>query len=163
MTIREIIQLARTAWTIRNFLKKSLTVEQAINDIKIRMDNREKNFLSLVRQSVYQNKSSPYRKLLFSAGCDYADLQQSVIRQGLENTLQKLRDEGVYITLDEFKSKIPISRNGLTIETSENDFDNPLVEGKGFQCTSSGSRSKGTVVILDWDFIAAEAANELLI
>jgi hypothetical protein len=163
MTIREIIQLARTAWMIRNFLKKSLTVEQAINDIKIRMDNREKNFLSLVRQSVYQNKSSPYRKLLFSAGCDYADLQQSVIRQGLENTLQKLRDEGVYITLDEFKSKIPISRNGLTIETSENDFDNPLVEGKGFQCTSSGSRSKGTVVILDWDFIAAEAANELLL
>jgi hypothetical protein len=163
MTIREIIQFARTAGTIRNYLKKTLTVEQAINDIKIRMDNREKNFLSLVEQSVYQNKSSPYRKLLSLAGCDFADLQQSVIRQGLEKTLQKLRDEGVYITLEEFKSKIPISRKGLTIETSENNFDNPLVEGKGFQCTSSGSRSRGTVVILDWDFIAAEAANELLL
>jgi hypothetical protein len=163
MRINDVKYLAHTAWCLRNYLKKPLTVNQAMHDIKIRMANREQNFLNLANKSIYENQNSPYRKLLLWAGCDYADLQDGVRRQGLNKTLEKLRDEGVYITLDEFKSKVPISRKGLTVETSEADFNNPLSAGKGFQFTTSGSRSNGTDVMYSWDFIAGEAANELIL
>ncbi len=163
MRIRDIKLLAQTTWALRAYLKKPMTVSRAMDDIKKRMDGREDNFLALAQKAFYDNQASPYRKLLLWAGCDYADLRDSVKRRGLEKTLQKLKDEGVYITLEEFKSKVPISRNGLTVDTCESDFDNPLVEGTGFQYTTSGSRSKGTDVRYNWDFISEEAANELIL
>jgi len=163
MRIRDIKPLIKTALSLRTYLKKPMTVGQAMKDIKIRLDNRQANFLWLAQKTVYENPGSPYRKLLLWAGCDYADLRDCVSRQGLEKTLEKLRDNGVYITLEEFKSLTPVYRKGLTIETTEADFNNPLVAGTGFQCTTSGSRSKGTDVTYNWDFIAEEAANELVL
>jgi hypothetical protein len=161
MQIREIKQLAKTSWSMRDYLKRPLNVNRAKEDIKIRMDNREENFLNLVNKSIYENQNSPYRKLLLWAGCDYKDLQDCVRSQGLEKTLEKLQDEGVYTTLEEFKSQVPISRKGLTIETSESDFSNPLV-GAAFQCTTSGSRSSGTDVMYNLDCFAEEAADKLI-
>jgi hypothetical protein len=163
MRISDITQLAQTAWTMRAFLKKPMTVSDATDEIKKRMDGREENFLALAQKAIYDNPASPYRKLLLWAGCDYADLRDGVKRGGLEKTLEKLKDEGVYITLEEFKSREPICRRGLTVETVEADFDNHIVEGTGFQCTTSGSRSKGTDVRYNWDFISEEGANELIL
>ena len=161
MRIRDIKQLAETAWTLRAYLKKPLTVNGAMDEIKKRMDSREDTFLAIAEKAIYDNQESPYRKLLLWAGCDYADLRDSVKRRGLEGTLEKLKDEGVYITLEEFKSKVPISRKGLTIETSESDFNNPLA-GAAFQCTTSGSRSSGTNVVYNLDCFAEEAADKLI-
>jgi 3-isopropylmalate dehydrogenase len=98
------------------------------------MDNREMNFLGVAKKFIYENQnSSPYRKLLLWAGCDYKDLEDSVRHRGIEKTLEKLHDEGVYITLEEFKSKVPICQKGLTIKTSEADFNNTFLMGKGIQ------------------------------
>lgn len=163
MQINRIKQFARIAWGFPDYLKRPITLEQAINDIKIRMDNRENNFLSLIRKLIYENQHSPYRKLLLWAGCDYKDIEDSMRHQGMEKTLEKLRDEGVYVTLEEFKSKVPISRQGLTIETHETDFDNPIIMGKVIQGSTSGSRSKGTRVMYSLDLIAEESANELIL
>ena len=146
---------------MRAYLKKPLTVSRSIDEIKKRIDNRGDTFLSIAEKAVYGNKTSPYGKLLLWAGCDYADLRHSVRHQGLEKTLEKLRDEGVYVTLEEFKSKVPILRKGLTIETSESDFDNTLA-GAAFQCTTSGSRSSGTNVMYNLDCFAEEAADKLI-
>ncbi len=151
------------AWGFHNYLKRPLTLEYAVDEVRRRIDEREKNFLSMAKNLIYKNKYSPYRKLLLWAGCDYVDLEHSVRQEGIEKTLERLRDEGVYLTLEEFKSKLPICRQGLTIETSGSDFDNSFVMGKSIQASTSGSRSKGTRVMYDWDFIAEEAVNELLL
>lgn len=163
MQISRIKQLALMTWGFHDYLKRPLTLKYAIEKVKRRMDNREKNFLGTVKNLIYENKYSPYRKLLLWAGCEYSDLEHSVGHEGIEKTLEKLRDEGVCLTLEEFKSKIPIYRRGLTIETCEADFDNPFIMGKSIQASTSGSRSKGTRVMYDWDFIAEEAANELIL
>ncbi len=163
MQISRIRQLASIAWGLNNYLKRPLTLERAMDDIKHRMDNREGNFLSIAKKLIYENQYSPYRKLLLWAGCEYGDLKDSVRQKGLEKTLERLRDEGVYLTLEEFKSKIPVRRNGLTFETTETDFDNPFVMGKAIEASTSGSRSKGTRVMYDWDFLTEEAANELIL
>jgi hypothetical protein len=140
-----------------------MTLEQAKSDIRKRMGNRESNFLTLAKKLIYENQKSPYRKLLLWAGCEYKDLDDSIKHRGVENTLEKLRDEGVYITLEEFKTKAPICRKGLTFETSPADFDNPYLMGKSIQGTTSGSRSSGTRVMYDWDFFTEEAVNELML
>lgn len=163
MDLNRIKQLARVARGFPDYLKKPITLEKAIDDIKTRMGNREQNFLTLARRLIYENQPSPYRKLLIWAGCDYKDLKDSVRTKGIEKTLEALRDEGVYITLEEFKSKIPIARRGITFETSPVNFDNPFLMGKSIPVSTSGSRSKRTRVPYDWDFIAEESANELVL
>jgi len=39
------------------------------------------------------------------AGCDFPELQSYVRRHRLKKTLEKLAEEGVYLTQDEFKGK----------------------------------------------------------
>jgi len=163
MQVSRIKQLARIAWGLGNYLKAPMTIEKAKIDIKKRMDNRHSNFLALAKKLIYENQHSPYLKLLLWAGCEYKDLEDSIRHQGVENTLEKLRDEGVYITLEEFKGKVPIRRNGLTFEICQTDFDNPFLMGKSIQGTTSGSRSSGTRVMYDWDFFTEEATNELML
>jgi hypothetical protein len=163
MRISRFKQLARVAWGFHKYLKRPLTLQKALDDIKIRMDNRERNFLGIAKQLIYENQYSPYRKLLLWAGCRYGDLEDSVRYKGVEKTLDKLRDEGVYLTLEEFKSKIPVYRQGLTIEAGERDFDNPFLMGKAIEGSTSASRSRGIRVMYDWDFLTEEAANELIL
>jgi hypothetical protein len=156
-------QLVHIAWGLGSYLKRPMTLEQAKSDIRNRMGNRGGNFLALAKKLIYENQKSPYRKLLLWAGCEYKDLEDSITHQGVENTLGKLRDEGVYITLEEFKTKAPISRSGLTFEASPTDFDNPYLMGRSIQGMTSGSRSSGTRVMCDWDFFTEETANELML
>jgi len=163
MKISRVKQLARITWGLHDYLKSPMTPERAESDIRKRIDNRQGNFLTHAKKLIYENQLSPYRKLLLWAGCEYKDLEDSVTHQGLEKTLEKLRDEGVYITLEEFKTKVPICRKGLTFEISQTDFDNPFLMGKSIQGTTSGSRSGGTRVMYDWDFITEQSANELML
>lgn len=163
MSLSRVKQLTRVAFGFHNYVKRPLTLTQAFDNVKRRMDNRERNFLDVTRVLIYNNPYSPYRKLLLWAGCKYEDLKESIRHKGIEKTLEKLRDEGVYITLEEFKSKIPICRKGLTIETCETDFDNPFLMGKIVEASTSGSRSKGSRVMYDWNFIEEEADNEMIL
>lgn len=163
MNVTRARQLAAVAWGFQKYLRSPLTLQKAADDIRLRLDGRQKNFLRVARELVYDNPFSPYRKLLLWAGCTYADLEDTVRREGIEKTLEKLRDEGVYLTLEEFKATSPIVRRGLTIEPLEADFDNPVFMGKGIEGSTSGSRSRGTRVLYDWHFFAEEAANELIL
>jgi len=111
--------------------------------IRRMIENREQNFLDLMRRAVFENPSNPYYTLLQWAGCAYGDLEQSVRRDGLEPTLQSLRQAGVYLLNDEFKGKRPIERSGRQLQVQSDDFANPLVRGL-CETTSGGSRSLGT-------------------
>ena len=87
----------------------------------------------MINAAVYKNPSSPYHSLLLQAGCKADDLRQSVHSLGLESTLEKLSDEGVRLSLEEFKGQEPIRRSGLYLGTKESDFDNPLISGSGIR------------------------------
>jgi hypothetical protein len=75
--------------------------------LKTRFENRDSDFLTLMRRAVYENPESPYLALLKNAGCRYGDLRGEVARQGLEAALRKLFQEGVFLTVNEFKGRLP--------------------------------------------------------
>jgi len=74
-----------------------------------------------------------------------------------------LRDAGVYVTLDEFKSRMPIVRAGMLVETRETDFNRPVRSNFAVVGSTSGSRLRETPVAYNWDFLAEEATEEALL
>jgi hypothetical protein len=127
------------------------------------MDQRQERFLDLARRLIYAHSPSPYRRLLEWAGCDYADLERGVRCDGVEATLARLRDAGVYVTLDELKCRVPVERPGLRLRPCPRDFDNPQVGGRGVAATTSGGRGAPTRVDYDWHLMVEHAATELLL
>jgi hypothetical protein len=78
--------------------------------------------------------------LLKHAGCEFSDLESSVNRHGLEDTLAKLAGEGVYLTSDEFKGKTEVIRGGFSFRVSPKDFER-REDSAGISTESSGSRN----------------------
>ncbi len=163
MKARQLPQLARLALALPAHLRHPITPEQAATRLGRQLANRHENFLTVARRMIYENPVSPYRRLLAWAGCDFADLRQSVQAHGLDRTLERLHAAGVHLTLEEFKLQTPIRRPGLTLEPRETDFDSPLLAGDGIAGTTSGSRARVTRVLYDWEFIAEEAAHEAVL
>jgi hypothetical protein len=112
--------------------------------VRRNLENRQQNFLSLLRKAVFDRPSNPYRTLFAWAGCEYGDLERGVRKDGIEETLESLRQSGVYLLHDEFKGKQPIRRGGQTLAVQSSDFANPLHRGE-VPTSSSGSRSRATV------------------
>src|SRR5262245_9263970 len=75
------------------------------------IENREQNFLDLMRRVVFANPANPYYSLFQWAGCTLGDLERHASRDGLDTTLERLREAGVYLSHDEFKGKRPIERS----------------------------------------------------
>ena len=113
------------------------------NVIRRGVENRETNFLALVRHAVYANPASPYRRMFELAQCGYEDLEQAVRRGGIGPILTTLADAGVYLTQDEAKGRTPIVRAGEIIPSGERSFLNPGLAAH-IESESSGSRGKPT-------------------
>jgi len=146
--ISEVSKYSSLAWDLRTSLKHRITLEDSKRVIPERLQNRERNFLSLVEKGIYANPKSPYLKLLKLAGCEFGDLDKSINKDGIEATLNKLLSQGVYISWEEFKGKRDLVRGGTTFHVHERDFDNPYLPGY-YYVRSSGSRSAGTRTMLD--------------
>jgi hypothetical protein len=93
----------------------------------------------------------------WSAGIEFEDLARSVRQDGIEPTLEKLHDKGVYVTLEEFKGRRAIERGGMRRPAHPKDFDNPLLS-RHFEARTGGSRGVGTRVLVDLDLLEHEAA-----
>jgi hypothetical protein len=76
----------RFAWGLRGFLKHTLTLEEAKAIIKKRMEEREINFLRLVRKGIFGYPKSPYLPLMKLAQCEMGDIENMVKTKGLEGT-----------------------------------------------------------------------------
>jgi hypothetical protein len=113
---------------------------------------RDKNFLNLMEKGVFGYAKSPYLPLLQSKKIVYADVKQWVEKEGIEKTLERLHQEGVYFTVDEFKGKIPVKRNGLTFTCTEKMFDNPFL-AVAYEVRSGATRSAGTRIRIDFDYL----------
>jgi hypothetical protein len=143
---------------LRGFFREQVTLEQAKLEIKRALDDREARFLRLVQSHIYQRPSSPYLRLLKHAGCEFSDLRTHVRQRGLENTLEQLAREGVYLTSDEFKGKKEIVRGGQSFRVSPEDFqrqDSP----SGIVTQSSGTKNRPVQSLCGLDWIATRAAG----
>ncbi len=154
----DLRMFTRYALGLRGYLKHQLSLEEAGIRIENQLANRERSFLNILEKGVYSNPKSPYGRLLRHEGVEFGDICKLVSELGVEGTLERLYDAGVYVTLSEFKGRKPIERPGLTIDVDSHDFDNPFLV-KHYEARSSGSRGVRTRVIIDLDLLIHEAAH----
>jgi len=140
--LQEIRHYTSAAQGVRRLLREP-RVKDHDAVLAEQMARRATRFLEMARDFVFANPANPYYAMLQQAGCSYSDLEASVGSRGLEPTLTKLLDEGVYLTHDEFKGKQPIVRRGKTIPAPAGIFLNPRSQGY-LATSSSGSRSQTT-------------------
>ncbi|MGD0438174.1 MAG: hypothetical protein ABSB86_17060 [Bryobacteraceae bacterium] len=108
--------------------------------IRKQMEDRADNFLAHAT-TVMSMPEHPYAVMFRLAGCSYADLESSVRRDGIETTLQKLLDEGVFLTHEEFRGKKEIVRSGRRIPALASMWNNPASKG-GYVQSSSGTSGR---------------------
>jgi len=134
---------------LARFLRGTLTPAESRRAIEMLGKEREQTFLHLLEHGIYANPRSPIRRLLEHAGITYGDVRSMVEDHGLEAAVSRLYDAGVYITLEEFKGRKPVSRPGLAFTTYPSDFDNPTIFRDQVEPTS-GSRGVSTPVAHDF-------------
>jgi hypothetical protein len=144
-----------------HFVRNPLIPTEARAIVKQRLDGRQATFLSVLRDAIYASPGGPVLRLLDHAGVEFGDVKSMVEHEGVEGTLNRLSDSGVYFSVSEYKGYTPVRRGSLEFACTPDDFRNPLarfhVEG-----SSGGSRSKGTPVLIDLDFIRACGASNAL-
>jgi hypothetical protein len=141
---------------LRDFFSAPITLAQAEEQVKTNLATREERFLALARSQVYERPGSPYLNLLKLAGCEFSDLRTSVRRYGLEETLVRLAQEGVYLTSDEFKGKKEVTRRGQSFRVSPEDFNRPNAP-PGIVGHSSGTSNRPASFMMSLDWIATRA------
>ena len=162
MTIlSEIKRYGRFAWRLRDYLRHTISLEEAEAIVKRSIEERESNFLRVVKKGIFGYPKSPYLPLLKLADCQMGDIEDMVHREGLDKTLLALREAGVYVTFEEFKGREPIVRHGKTISVRAHDFDNPYLSHY-YEGRSGGSTGPGTRVRIDLDHIASAAPHYML-
>ena len=132
----------RYAGGLRAFLQDPLTSLDCRRIVEQQLRTREVSFLRMVERAVYANASSPYRALLQHRKIALEDVSRSLRQAGLEATLAWLYDEGIYVTLDQFKGRRPIERPGLGLPVRATDFDNPLLVHH-YEASAGGSADRG--------------------
>jgi len=143
------------------YLRRPLTLDHCHSILRQRLARREADFLDLARATIFADRTSPYLALLEMAGCESGDLERLVSHEGVEGTLSLLFRQGVYLTVDEFKGRIPLIRGSTTVAIGADRFRNPLsVPHLGV--TTSGSRGLPTRVRLDIASVRDRAVNMCL-
>ncbi len=142
----------------RRFLREPLSVEAAKAGVLDRMSRRDEHFLRLLERTVFQQPRSPYRQLFRAAGCEYADLERVVRKEGLEAALEQVREAGVYVTYAEFKGREPAVRGGQSFSFQHSDFDNPLPR-RGYWGSSGGTRGRPSRVPMSLEHIEQSAPH----
>ncbi len=146
--MERIAKYWQLALGLRKFLKEPVSLTQSRSVIQENLVDRETNLLALVKRGIYEYEASPYRKLLNMAGCEYGDLKKMILTEGIEWTLRKLCEQGVYLSQEEFAGRVDVVRGPHVFRFKRGDFDNPFLRTHMLAQTS-GSRSKGTSVKVD--------------
>jgi hypothetical protein len=153
---------ARFARGLPSFLRGGADIEETRAAFQQRLATRESAFLSTLSATVYEQPSSPYLALLRHASIELGDVERLVDDEGLEGALAELYEAGVYVTTDEAKGYRPIERNGLTLETRPEDFDNPF-SGRHLRARSGGSSGEARAMVADLASLAAMADDAALV
>jgi hypothetical protein len=151
-------QFASYAAGLRKYFQSALSEEECFRLVRDQLENRQEAFLQILRRGVYENPRSPYRKLLEHTGVRFPDAERLVSLHGVEGALEELCDRGVYVSIDEFKTRKPIRRAGLEFSPRPRDFDNPLLT-EHYESRTGGSRGSRTRLMIDLDLLTYEAAQ----
>jgi hypothetical protein len=151
----------RFVWGLREFLSRTISLEEAKAIIQQRMEEREKNFLRLVERGIFGYPKSPYLPLMKLARCEMGDIENLVKAKGLEGTLKVLQEAGVYTTFEEFKGREPIVRNNQMIPVQPQDFDNPYLSHY-YKGETGGTTGAGTRVSIDLDHLTDQTPRMMV-
>ncbi len=160
--LSKVTKYFRLAFDLRDFLKEILTLEQCREIVRKRIEEREQNFLDIVEKGIYRNEKSPYLELLELSGCEFGDMQSSVLKYGIEKTLQKLYESGVYLTYEEFKGRKDVIRHGKSFRFQASDFDNPHLSHH-FTVQTGGTTGAGANIFKSLEAYAKNAAHRALL
>ncbi len=144
---------ARTAVGLRRFLRSPVSSADAEQKVATAVSLRRDRLLALLQNGVYGNPGSPYRALLQHAGIEYGDARGLIDREGEDGALRCLAAQGVYVTLDEFKGRVPIRRGDLELPYEEQR------SGVGFAVRTGATRSGGTPGLIRFDDLAEIAMH----
>jgi hypothetical protein len=139
-----------------------MDLSKARNELRTRLASRDSSFLNVLREEVFARSSSPYHRLLAHAGCELGDIEQLLQTSGLEGTLEVLRTRGVYLTTDEYKRRTPVTRGSLRLDVSTSELESSA-RRDDFPLMSSGSRGRGTRVMLDLEDVGIQFALRALV
>lgn len=124
-----------------------ITSAKAFAAVQARTEARASVFLDTAERMIFANVASPYRPLLERAGYDLARFRALVLENGVGDALRRLCQEGVYISIDEYKGLRDARRGSHVFRFNERDFQNPLAPNgffqRGFRVVSGGTRSAG--------------------
>src|SRR6266849_641809 len=154
--ISSIRKSSRLLFGLKEYLKDTISIEESKEIIRSRMVSREELFLHILKKGIHENTNSPYLKLLQLAKIEFNDVKSMTLRVGIEETLRNLRDEGVYLTHQEFKCIKGVVRKGREFRFYEEDFNNPYLSTY-YEVESGGTRSAGTRTMIDLDFLQSIA------
>jgi hypothetical protein len=161
-TIPDLVAGMRFVVGLPSFLRRPVTASQARRALSLRLENRESDFLRLAAKGIYHNPANPYRRMLELAGCDYGDLTRLVKQEGIEGALRALFRNGVYLSVNEYKGRIPTVRGGSLIKVNLSALSNPLSQPH-LRLQTSGSSGRSTVVPVDLAFIRERSVNHRLL
>lgn len=113
---------------IPNYVRQRFSLDEARALVRERLETREQRFLEMLRLCVFDNEKSPYLPLLKSVSCELEDIRRLVEKDGLEPTLLLLRQEGVYLTFEEFKGRQRVERGGVSFTARPSDFASPVAK-----------------------------------
>jgi hypothetical protein len=158
---RSAAMYARFVVGFPGFLRFRVSLDEAREEIRRRMRERDVSFLRVVERGVFGHSQSPYRPLFEQAGCAIGDLRAMVRERGLEPTLLALRDAGVWVSYEELKGRVPMVRGGREIPLRPGAFDNPFLQA-AYAKTTGGTTGAGTRVMTDLDNLRSKAARRVL-
>src|SRR5687767_1366657 len=103
---RQIGLFGSLARRLGPFLRDRLTAERCTEMCRTGLARRATAFLGCLEAALGSNPGNPYSRLLKHAGITLRDVRESVQVRGVEPTLEMLHDNGVYVSLDEFKGRV---------------------------------------------------------
>ncbi|MGE0794631.1 MAG: hypothetical protein AB7O29_04695 [Acidimicrobiia bacterium] len=147
------LTLARRTWPVarglRDLVRNPVTLPEAEATIRTEVIGRDDRFLLLVERLVHRYPASPSARLLDHAGIEPGDLRALVADRGLVAALETLRDNGVYVSYEEYHGREDARRGSRTFTFRPEDFFNPETPAD-YLATTGGSRSAGTPVELSF-------------
>jgi hypothetical protein len=155
------VQAVRLVRGLRRLVRDPVTLEEARQVVTSELARRNDRFLAQLDILVWPYAHSPTRRLLEIAGYERGDVVSLVRRDGLEPVLERLRDDGVYVSYEEYQGSQPLRRGSTTISVRREDFFNPVVRAD-YMASTSGSRSAGTAMEVSFAYQRRKATTRRL-
>src|SRR5574342_74929 len=131
---------------LHDVLSRPLQAADCGGIVRERLARRDEGLLRLMKYAVYENPRSPYAPLLRHVGITLEDVRETVHSKGVEGTLTALRDEGIYLTFEEYKGRHPLTRHGKEFPVNPLAFDSPLGHEGSFDAHTGGSTGRAVRV-----------------